>query len=85
MLMNIAVLVVDIFAAVMTLIMIVHIKSKYTAVGRKEMVLFFYSYMACVLLEILLASNIVPFSSAVYKVARDALLNFSMWRQSTLG
>lgn len=63
-----AVLVIDIAALIMTTIMIYHIKSKYTAVGRKEMVMFFYLYMADVLLEFLLLSNIIASSSTVYKV-----------------
>lgn len=74
-------LAVNITALFMTLIMVMHIKSKYTAVGttftfgkhsntigRKEMVIFFYLYMACVLLELILATNIVPMSAALYKV-----------------
>ena len=63
-----AVLVVDLFAIVMTIIMISTIKSRYTSVGRKEMVQFFYSYLVCVLTDFLLVSNIIPFSSSVYKV-----------------
>lgn len=65
-----AVLVVDIFAIVMTIIMISTIKSRYTSVGRKEMVQFFYSYFVCVLTDFLLVSNIIPFSSSIYKVCQ---------------
>lgn len=72
----VAVLVIDLCAIIMTIIMITHIKSKYTAVGkisfdsfvgRKEMVQFFYSFFGCMLLEFLLVSNIIPFASPVYK------------------
>lgn len=66
----VAALTIDLAAMVMTAIMIYHIKSKYTAVGRKEMVIFFYAYFVSVLLDFLLISNIVPFTSAAYKVRR---------------
>lgn len=62
-----SVLAVDICALLMTFIMIMHIKSKYTAVGRKEMVIFFYLYATSVALELLLATNIVPISVSLYK------------------
>lgn len=65
----------------MTAIMIYHIKSKYTAVGtkniqaslqlilgRKEMVNFFYLYFVAVVLDLLLVSNIIPFTSGAYTV-----------------
>jgi hypothetical protein len=61
-----AVLVIDIAALIMTLVMIRHIKRKYTAVGRKEMVLFFYMYAACVLLDLILAANFVPVGTKAY-------------------
>lgn len=75
-------LAVDLAAIIMALIMIFHIKRKYTAVGRtlgarvanicsilgrKEMVIFFYLYLGCVLLELLLMSNIIPLSGKMYK------------------
>lgn len=81
---DVATVAIDIGAIIMTLIMVYHIKSKYTAVGtgifgciirylqiclgRKEMVLFFYYYLADVILELLLVSNIIPSSSSIYKV-----------------
>ena len=76
-------LAVDVSAIIMTIIMIMHIKSKYTAVGttlhafcshfhvilgRKEMVIFFYLYLTCVIFELLLSTNIVPISAGFYKV-----------------
>ncbi|KAI8384506.1 chitin synthase III catalytic subunit [Radiomyces spectabilis] len=61
-----ATLIIDIVAIIMAAIMIYHIKSKYTAVGRKEIVMFFYLYMITVLLEMLLVTGIIPTSSSVY-------------------
>lgn len=65
---NLAVITIDIIAISMTFIMIRNIKSKYTAVGRKEIVMFFYLYFLNCLLELLLVSNIISFSSPVYNV-----------------
>ncbi|KAI0318010.1 chitin synthase III catalytic subunit [Amylostereum chailletii] len=53
-------------AIAMTAIMIYHIRSKYTAVGRKEIVMFFYLYALIELLAIFLDSNIIPTANAVY-------------------
>lgn len=64
-----AVLIAHIAAIVMTIIMIMHIRSKYTAVGRKEMVFFFYLYAVFELLGIFLDTAIIPFSSPVYPVS----------------
>ncbi|ORX53938.1 hypothetical protein DM01DRAFT_1335789 [Hesseltinella vesiculosa] len=61
-----ATLIIDIVAIIMTAIMIYHIRSKYTAVGRKEIVMFFYLYMLCTFMEMLLVTSIIPISSAVY-------------------
>ena len=36
--------------------------------GRKEMVMFFYGYMLCILLEFMLVSNILPYESTLYTV-----------------
>jgi len=57
---------VHIVAIIMTAIMIFHIRSKYTAVGRKEIVMFFYLYALIELLAIFLDSAVIPTSSAVY-------------------
>lgn len=56
----------------MTAIMLFHVRSKYTAVGRKEIVLFFYIYMFVELLAIFLDSAIIPTSNKVYPVRRYA-------------
>jgi len=57
---------IHIVAILMTGIMIYHVRSKYTAVGRKEIVMFFYMYALVELLAIFLDSNIIPTASNVY-------------------
>jgi len=57
---------VHIVAIIMTIIMIFHVRSKYTAVGRKEIVMFFYLYAIIELLAIFLDSAVIPTSSNVY-------------------
>ncbi|GJJ13840.1 Chitin synthase, class 7 [Clathrus columnatus] len=52
----------------MTIIMILHIRSKYTAVGRKEIVMFFYMYAVIEFLAIFLDSGIIQTASAPYPV-----------------
>ena len=59
---------VHIVAIIMTGIMIYHIRSKYTAVGRKEIVMFFWLYAIIELLAIFLDSGIIPTASDVYPV-----------------
>ncbi|KAI8926393.1 chitin synthase III catalytic subunit [Entophlyctis helioformis] len=73
-----ATLVIHIIALVMTAIMIFHIKSKYTAVGRKEIVLFFYLYAATTVLEFFVVSGIIPSASSVYPYFVSAHLSLSM-------
>jgi len=46
--------------------MIYHIRSKYTAVGRKEIVTFFWLYAVIELLAMFLDSGIIPTANAVY-------------------
>ncbi|GAA5991733.1 hypothetical protein JCM10908_001115 [Rhodotorula pacifica] len=53
-------------ALLMVIIMILHIRSKYTAVGRKEILIFFYMYFGEEILAIFLDSAIIPTSSPVY-------------------
>ncbi|KAJ8453860.1 hypothetical protein ONZ45_g14684 [Pleurotus djamor] len=50
----------------MTAIMIYHIRSKYTAVGRKEIVMFFWLYAVIELLAIFLDSGIIPTANVSY-------------------
>lgn len=64
-----ATLIIDVVAIIMTMIMIYHIRSKYTAVGRQEIVMFFYMYMLSTLLDMLLVTGIIPTSSVVYPVS----------------
>ncbi|KAI9313583.1 chitin synthase III catalytic subunit-domain-containing protein [Dichotomocladium elegans] len=61
-----ATLVIDVVAIIMAAIMIYHIRSKYTAVGRKEIVMFFYLYMISVFLEMFLITDVIPSSSSAY-------------------
>ena len=77
-----AVLVVNLIALGMTMVMIYHIKQKYTAVGRKEIILFFYLYAIIQLFEFLVVSNIVPIASQayIYLVAiYNSLLVSTVW------
>ena len=59
---------VHIVAIIMTGIMILHIRSKYTAVGRKEIVMFFYLYAVISLLAMFLDSGVIPTDSVTYPV-----------------
>jgi hypothetical protein len=52
----------------MTIIMILHIRSKYTAVGRKEIVMFFYMYAFISLLAMFLDSGVIPTDNVTYPV-----------------
>jgi hypothetical protein len=61
----------------MTFVMLFNIKSKYTAVGRKELTLFFYLYFLDTVLEMLLVSNILPFGTVTYKVNNFGIKIFS--------
>jgi hypothetical protein len=57
---------VHIVAIIMTGIMILHIRSKYTAVGRKEIIMFFWLYACISLLAMFLDSGVIPTSNVVY-------------------
>ncbi|KAI8388497.1 chitin synthase III catalytic subunit [Radiomyces spectabilis] len=61
-----ATLIMNLIALFMTGVMIYHVKTKYTAVGRKEITLFFQLYLATVVLEMLLVSSIIPSASILY-------------------
>nr|CAG8520222.1 15615_t:CDS:2 [Entrophospora candida] len=77
-----ATIIIHLIALIMTTIMIYHIKSKYTAVGRKEMVLFFYLYMMVTFLELLLVSGIIATASTVYPyftAAHIGLITATFW------
>lgn len=72
-----SVLAVNLSAIVMTTNMIIQIKNKYTAVGRKEMVIFFYLYLINVILEMFLVTNIIPLSTSLYKYFTAAYVGSS--------
>lgn len=55
-----------ILALIMTVIMVIHVRSKFTAVGRKEITTFFYIYILLTLLSLLLDSGVVPPGSESY-------------------
>lgn len=77
-----ATIIIHIIALIMTSIMIYHIKSKYTAVGRKEIVMFFYLYMMVTFLELLLVSGIIPTASTIYSyftAAHIGLITATFW------
>ncbi|KAF9150380.1 Chitin synthase, class 7 [Linnemannia schmuckeri] len=59
-------LIIHLIALIMTAIMIYHIRSKYTAVGRKEIIMFFYLYMLVTIMDLLLISGIIPTASNLY-------------------
>jgi len=50
----------------MTIIMILHIRSKYTAVGRKEIIMLFYMYLVIAFLAMFLDSGIIPTANVSY-------------------
>lgn len=55
-----------ILALGMTAIMIIHVRSKFTAVGRKEITTFFYLYLTLTLLSLILDSGVISFGAGVY-------------------
>ncbi|KAK7462717.1 Chitin synthase, class 7 [Stygiomarasmius scandens] len=57
---------IHVVAIVMTAIMIYSIQVKYTAIGRKEMVMFFWLYAIIQFLAIFLDGGIIPFDNASY-------------------
>lgn len=61
-----AVLFIHFIALIMIILMILHIRSKYTAVGRKEIVHFFYFYALVTIASFFLDSGLIPSSSKVY-------------------
>ncbi|CAI7647670.1 unnamed protein product [Penicillium pancosmium] len=49
-----------IIALAMTVIMILHIRSKFTAVGRKEIITFFYIFLALTICSLIIDAGVVP-------------------------
>lgn len=83
----------------MTAIMLFHVSSKYTAIGRKEIVMFFYIYMFASLLAFFLDSTVIPTSNDVYAwftavyagtlgalywcIVMNGLVGFQAWEDGT--
>ncbi|KAI8932003.1 Chitin synthase, class 7 [Plenodomus lindquistii] len=55
-----------ILALVMTVIMIIHVRSKFTAVGRKEITSFFYIYLLLTVISLVLDAGVAAPGSAAY-------------------
>ncbi|KAH6612211.1 chitin synthase III catalytic subunit [Chaetomium sp. MPI-SDFR-AT-0129] len=55
-----------IIALVMTVVMILHVRGKFTAVGRKEITTFFYLYMLLTFLSLCIDAGVIPPGSAPY-------------------
>jgi len=53
-------------ALIMTVIMILHVRSKFTAVGRKEIAAFFYIYMLLSFISLVLDSGAIPPGNGAY-------------------
>lgn len=50
----------------MTAVMIIHVRSKFTAVGRKEITTFFYLYMVLTMCSLVLDAGVVPAGSGPF-------------------
>jgi hypothetical protein len=61
---------IHVIAIVMTAIMLYSIQVKYTAIGRKEIVIFFWLYAIIQFLAIFLDGGIIPFDNTSYPVSR---------------
>lgn len=53
-------------AMIMVIVMVIHVRGKYTAVGRKEIVNFFYLYFLVCLFSFFLDTGIIPIGSEAY-------------------
>lgn len=58
--------VMHILALIMTVVMIIHVRSKFTAVGRKEITSFFYIYMLLTVVSLVLDAGVAAPGSAAY-------------------
>ncbi|CAH0015755.1 unnamed protein product [Clonostachys rhizophaga] len=58
--------VMHIVAILMTIVMILHIRSKFTAVGRQEILTFFYLYMLLCFISLVVDAGVVPPGSDPY-------------------
>ncbi|KAI0097140.1 chitin synthase export chaperone [Daldinia grandis] len=57
---------IHIIALVMTIMMILHVRGKFTAVGRKEILAFFYFYMLLSFISLCVDAGVVPPGSEPY-------------------
>ncbi|CAA9959446.1 hypothetical protein CFE70_002880 [Pyrenophora teres f. teres 0-1] len=57
---------VHIMALIMTVIMIIHVRSKFTAVGRKEITSFFYIYLLLTVISLVVDAGVAAPGSAAY-------------------
>ncbi|KEZ45253.1 Chitin synthase export chaperone [Scedosporium apiospermum] len=55
-----------IVALIMTVIMVLHVRGKFTAVGRKEITTFFYLYMLLTFISLCVDAGVVPQGSDAY-------------------
>ncbi|KAF2705737.1 hypothetical protein K504DRAFT_413546 [Pleomassaria siparia CBS 279.74] len=55
-----------ILALVMTVVMIIHVRSKFTAVGRKEITSFFYIYLLLTVVSLIVDSGVTPPGSSPF-------------------
>ncbi|KAI1811327.1 chitin synthase export chaperone [Poronia punctata] len=55
-----------ILALGMTIVMILHIRSKFTAVGRKEILNFFYLFLALTVFSLIIDAGVIPVGSDPY-------------------
>lgn len=55
-----------ILALIMTVVMIIHVRSKFTAVGRKEITSFFYVYLLLTVVSLVLDAGVAAPGSAAY-------------------
>jgi hypothetical protein len=55
-----------IIALVMTVIMVLHVRGKFTAVGRKEITTFFYLYMLLTFISLCVDAGVIPPGSGPY-------------------
>lgn len=57
---------IHILALGMAAIMVLHVRSKFTAVGRKEITTFFYIYMALTMTSLILDAGVIPPGSSAF-------------------
>ncbi|KAI9486005.1 MAG: chitin synthase III catalytic subunit [Benjaminiella poitrasii] len=77
-----ATLIMNLITLCMTGVMVYHVRTKYTAVGRKEIIMFFQLYSVTVFLEMLLVANIIPTASVLYPfftAVHLGLISASFW------